>query len=63
MASFGSRIHVPRPSTRVQKPPAMRVPAQRRDYAKAEQTAENPLATPKTPSFGSTGLPPGLPGE
>jgi hypothetical protein len=54
-------VHPPRPSTRMEKPPTMHIPQQRRDYSKAAFGAENPLAAkPREPSFGDTGL---LPGE
>lgn len=66
MATIGIKTggHTPRASTRMEKPPSMHIPQQRRDYSKAGFAAENPLGNPqRTPGFGSTGLPPGLPGE
>lgn len=63
MPRLGGRIsvHPPRPSTRVEKPPSMHIPQQRRDYSKAAFGAENPLGNPpKTTGFAGTGL---LPGE
>lgn len=59
---LGARInvHPPRPSTRVEKPPSMHIPQQRRDYSKAAFGAENPLSQPpKQTGFGDTGLMPG----
>lgn len=62
MAGIGIKntIHTPRASTRMERPPSMHIPQQRRDYSKAAFGAENPLGNPpKSPGFAGTGLMPG----
>lgn len=50
----------PRTSSRVMKPPAVRIPQTRRDYSKQAEGAENPLAAPpRQTGFAGTGLAPG----